>query len=276
MTDCSPKISVVIPAYNEVTTIEEILHRVQAVELEKEVIIVDDGSTDGTREFLRALAQCSARGMAAMTPPESRSPLRADNIRVFLQDKNRGKGAALRRGFQAAKGAIVIIQDADLETDPADYHKLIAPIEAGTADVVYGSRFPRGRRRAPFSWHYAGNKFLTHTSNLVTNLHLTDVCTCYKAMDRKALQALDLREEGFGIDQEITIKIARAGWRVYETPISYCRRTRAEGKKIRWRDGLQALWCIFRYDFETRFSRKLPAGKLAAIAQGDGREKSTN
>jgi glycosyltransferase involved in cell wall biosynthesis len=257
MTDHTSRITIIIPVYNEITTIEEILLRVQAVELEKDIIIIDDGSTDGTREFLMALAECAKAVPANLRPPQSSAVLRADNIRVFFQDKNRGKGAALRRGFQEAKGAIIIIQDADLETDPADYHKLIAPIEAGTADVVYGSRFLGGHYHALFNWHYAGNRFLTMTSNLVTNLNLSDVCTCYKTFKRRVLESLNLHEEGFGIDQEITIKIAQARWRVCETPVSYYRRTSAEGKKIRWRDGIDALWCIVRYGLMARGTKKL-------------------
>ena len=242
------------------------------MDLDKEIVIVDDGSTDGTREFLTALAQCAKVTPAHMTLPQSRAVLRADNIRVFFQDRNRGKGAALRRGFQEAKGEIVIIQDADLEYDPADYHKLIAPIEAGRADVVYGSRFLGGPHRVLFFWHYVGNKFLTTLSDMVTNLNLSDVWTCYKAFRREVLQALDLREDRFGFEQEITIKIAQAGWRVYETPISYYGRTYAEGKKITWRDGIRALWCILRYGLLARSSKTLQAraapGPLDSRSQG--------
>jgi glycosyltransferase involved in cell wall biosynthesis len=257
LVDCSPRITVVIAAYNELATIEEILVRVQAVDLDKEIVIVDDGSTDGTREFLAALAQCAKAVPAQMALPQSRATLRADNIRVFFQDRNRGKGAALRRGFQEAKGAIIVIQDADLEYDPRDYHALIAPIEAGRADVVYGSRFLGGPHRVLFFWHYVGNKFLTTLSDMVTNLNLSDVWTCYKAFQREVLDRLDLRENRFGFEQEITLKIAQAGWRVYETPISYYGRTYAEGKKITWRDGVRALWCILRYGFRAHSSSRL-------------------
>lgn len=255
--DCHPRVTAVIPVLNEMATIEEILLRVQAVGLDKEIVIVDDGSTDGTREFLTALAQCAKAVPAQMTLPQSAGILRADNIRVFFQERNRGKGAALRRGFQEAKGEIIIIQDADLEYDPADYHKLIAPIEVGRADVVYGSRFLGGPHRVLFFWHYVGNKLLTIMSDIVTNLNLSDVWTCYKAFKREVLQAVDLRENRFGFEQEITIKIAQAGWRVYETPISYYGRTYAEGKKITWRDGVRALWCILRYGFLARSSKTL-------------------
>jgi glycosyltransferase involved in cell wall biosynthesis len=270
--DYSPGITVVIPVYNELATIEEILLRVQAADPDKEIVIVDDGSTDGTREFLTALAQCAKVTPAHLTLPQSGAVLRADNIRVFLQDRNRGKGAALRRGFQEARGRIVIVQDADLEYHPADYHNLIAPIEAGRADVVYGSRFLGGPHRVLFFWHYVGNKFLTTLSDMVTNLNLSDVWTCYKAFRREVLETLDLREERFGFEQEITIKIAQAGWRVYETPISYYGRTYAEGKKITWRDGVRALWCILRYGFLARPSKTLQAkaapGPVDSRSQG--------
>jgi len=259
LVDCSPRITVVIAAYNEMASIEEILLRVQAANLDKEIVVVDDGSTDGTREFLATLAQCAKAVPAQMAVPQSKVTLRADNIRVFFQERNRGKGAALRRGFQEAKGAIIVIQDADLEYDPRDYHALIAPIEAGRADVVYGSRFLGGPHRVLFFWHYVGNKFLTTLSDMVTNLNLSDVWTCYKAFRREVLDRLDLRENRFGFEQEITIKIAQAGWRVYETPISYYGRTYAEGKKITWRDGARALWCIFRYSFLAHSSIRLRA-----------------
>ncbi len=261
-----PKISVVIPAYNEMATIEDILLRVQAVELDKEIIIVDDGSEDGTREFLTALAECAKTAPARMKMPRSGKVLATDRIRVFFQDKNQGKGAALRRGFQESKGEIVIIQDADLEYDPADYHRLIAPIDSGHADVVYGSRFLGGPHRVHLYWHYVGNKFLTELSNMVTNINLSDVWTCYKALRRNVVLGLDLKENRFGFEQEITIKIARGGWPVYETPISYYGRTYAEGKKITWKDGIRALWCIFRYGFLSR-NAKTPRAPIANPAR---------
>jgi glycosyltransferase involved in cell wall biosynthesis len=238
-----------MPVYNEMATIEEILLRIQNVDLDKELIIVDDGSTDGTRDFLMALAECAKTAPAQMKLPRSGSVLTTDRIHVFFQDGNRGKGAALRRGFQEARGKIVIIQDADLEYDPTDYHRLLAPIDSGRADVVYGSRFLGGPHRVHLYWHYVGNMFLTTLSDMVTNLNLSDVWTCYKAFRREVLIALDLKEDRFGFEQEITIKIARQGWVVYETPISYYGRTYAEGKKITWKDGARALWCILRYGF---------------------------
>ena len=245
----TPRISVVMPVYNEMATIEEILLRIQDVDMDKEVIIVDDGSKDGTRDFLKSVAESARATPAQMKLPQSGRVLATDRIRVFYQDKNRGKGAALRRGFQESRGEIVIIQDADLEYDPADYHRLVAPIDEGHADVVYGSRFLGGPHRVHLFWHYVGNKFLTTLSDMVTNLNLSDVWTCYKALRRDVVLALDLKEDRFGFEQEITIKIARRDWIVYETPISYYGRTYAEGKKITWKDGFRALWCILRYGF---------------------------
>jgi glycosyltransferase involved in cell wall biosynthesis len=259
-----PRISVVMPVYNERATIEEILARVQAIDLEKEILIVDDGSTDGTREFLSNLV---GPAKAPMTPQPSEGIIRRDNIRVFFQDGNRGKGAALRRGFQEAKGRIVIIQDADLEYDPVDYHHLIAPIEAGRADVAYGSRFLGGPHRVLFFWHYVGNKLLTLLSDMVTNLNLTDVWTCYKAFRREVLGGLDLREDRFGFEQEITSKLAGGGWRMYEVPISYYGRTYAEGKKITWKDGFHALWCLLRYSRAPRPARSAAGRKVESAPQ---------
>jgi glycosyltransferase involved in cell wall biosynthesis len=245
--DGAPRVSFVIPVFNETRTIEEILLRVQAVDLDKELVIVDDGSTDGTRALLTTLAECSQRNPPTMKLPGMGSDLRADNIRVFFQDRNRGKGAALRRGFKEVRGKIVVIQDADLEYDPAEYLNLIIPIETGRADIVYGSRFLGGPHRVLLFWHYVGNKFLTTLSDMLTNMNLSDVWTCYKAFRREVLESIDLREDRFGFEQEITIKIARGGWRVYEAPISYYGRTYAEGKKITWKDGIRALWCLLRY-----------------------------
>ncbi len=246
MADPPTRISVVMPVYNEMATIEEILVRVQAVDLEKEIVIVDDGSTDGTRDFLKDIIRSTVAARPVMTLPRRGAVLRTDNIRVFFQDKNRGKGAALRRGFKEARGDIIIIQDADLEYDPADYANLIAPIESGRADVVYGSRFLGGPHRVLLFWHYVGNRFLTALSDMITNMNLSDVWTCYKAFRREVLAGIDLREDRFGFEQEITIKIARGGWRVYEAPISYYGRTYSEGKKITWKDGVRALWCLLR------------------------------
>jgi glycosyltransferase involved in cell wall biosynthesis len=261
-----PRVTVVIPVYNEVTTIEEILSRVQAVKVEKEIVIVDDGSTDGTREFLTELAQGSNRNPGGVILPSRGREVRTDNIRVFFQDKNAGKGAALRRGFQEARGQIVIIQDADLEYDPEDFHKLTEPIDRGEADVVYGSRFLGGPHRVLLFWHYVGNKFLTLMSDMVTGLNLSDVWTCYKAFKREVLEGIRLEEDRFGFEQEITIKIAKQGWRVYEVPISYYGRTYAQGKKITWKDGFRALWCILRYSL---WAKPLPARQPQAALEPD-------
>jgi glycosyltransferase involved in cell wall biosynthesis len=372
-----------VPVYNERATIEEIVRRIQAVDIEKEIVIVDDASTDGTREFLMTLdariksgapasgirnsasgilseeeipnAGCATatpgcatrvtpaeegvsvvlshidgpvpsgggcdqseqatgvqlRETAAAPPhlgidiplplgggcergeqatgvplsetaagpplrfdiplplgeggprpafspagagrvrglPEHAAP-RSDAIRIFFQDKNRGKGAALRRGFKEARGRIVLIQDADLEYDPQDYFALIDPIRRGQADVVYGSRFLGGPHRVLLFWHYVGNKFLTTLSDMLTDLNLSDVWTCYKAFTREVLERIEIEEDRFGFEQEITVKISKNSWRVYEVPISYFGRNYSEGKKITWRDGFRGLWCMLRYSLK--------------------------
>ncbi len=224
----APRFSVVIPVYNERGTIEKLLARVRAVPLDKEIVVVDDGSTDGTRELLARLTADGA-------------------VRVFLQDHNRGKGAALRRGFAEARGAVILIQDADLEYDPGDYPGLLGPIERGEADVVYGSRFLGGPHRVLLFWHYVGNRLLTTLSNVFTNLNLSDVWTCYKVFRAEVLRGITLREDRFGFEAEVTAKIARGRWRIYEVPISYHGRTYAEGKKITWKDGIRGVWCTVRY-----------------------------
>jgi len=243
-----PKLSVVIPVYNERPTIEELLYRVQAVDIDKEIIIVDDGSTDGTRDFLKELAKNGNHNSTVMTMPLTGYELRSDNMRIFFQEKNRGKGAALRRGFQEAHGEIVLVQDADLEYDPQDYHRLLEPIERGMADVVFGTRFLGGPHRVLFYWHYVGNKALTTLSNMLTNMNLSDVWTCYKAFKRGVLQKISLEQDRFGFEPEVTSKVAQGGWRVYEVPISYYGRTYAEGKKITWKDGVKGIWCTLRYN----------------------------
>ena len=250
--DSGRMVSVVIPAYNERATIEEILLRVQEVDLSKEIIIVDDASTDGTRELLAEIGLHDAAGGSALLLPRSGTKLPTHNIRVFFQAKNCGKGAALRRGFKEARGQIVVIQDADLEYDPQDFHKLIEPIDRGEADVVYGSRFLGGPHRVHLFWHYVGNRLLTLISDMVTDLNLSDVWTGYKAFRREVLEGICLEEDRFGFEQEITIKIAKNRWRVYEVPISYYGRTYSEGKKITWKDGFRALWCILRYSLWTK------------------------
>lgn len=224
------KLSVVIPVFNEAETLLEILNRVQAESTEKEIIIVDDYSTDGTRAVLKKL--------------ESNA-----GIRVLYHERNKGKGAALRTGFAAASGEIVIIQDADLEYDPAEYARLLQPIVDGKADVVYGSRFMGAdSHRVLYFWHYAGNRFLTLLSNCFTNLNLSDMETCYKAFRRDILHKIEIEESRFGFEPEITAKVARAKCRVYEVGISYSGRTYEEGKKIGWKDGVRALWCILKYN----------------------------
>ena len=241
-------LSVVIPVYNERAYIEEVLLRVQAVGLEKEVLVIDDGSTDGTRELLKELEKAQATGQAEVTIQNGRGLLSLSHTRFIFQDRNRGKGAALRRGFELAAGDIILIQDADLEYDPKDYGKLLEPIFDGRADVVYGSRFLGGPQRVHYFWHYAGNKFLTLLSDMLTNLKLSDMETCYKVFRREVVRDIRFRSDRFGFEPECTAKIARGNWRVYEVPISYAGRTYAEGKKITWRDGLITLWCILRYN----------------------------
>lgn len=241
-------VSVVIPVYNERLTIEPLLRAVQAVDLEKEIIVVDDGSTDGTREVLEKLSQSRAGSPAGVEVSGRGACLRTDNIVVLYESRNRGKGAALRAGLKAARGEVVIIQDADLEYDPQEYGRLLEPIRRGVADVVYGSRFLGRPHRVLFFWHHVGNQFLTLLSNMLTNLNLSDVWTCYKVFKLAVLREIVLREDRFGFEAEITAKVARRGWRVYEVPISYYGRTYAEGKKIGWRDGLWGVWCTLRYN----------------------------
>lgn len=252
-----PKLSVVIPVYNERATIEEVLRRVQDIDIQKEILIIDDGSTDGTRELLRDLADREGIGPTEKSLAAETESQRG-RIRVFFQEKNFGKGAALRRGFKESQGQIVIIQDADLEYDPQDYHAMIEPIERGNADVVYGSRFLSGPHRVLLFWHYVGNRILTTLSNMFTNLNLTDVWTCYKAFQREVLENIEIQENRFGFEQEITIKISKGGWRIYEVPISYSGRTYSEGKKITWKDAFSGLWCLLRYSLESARRDSMP------------------
>jgi glycosyltransferase involved in cell wall biosynthesis len=224
------KLSVVIPIYNEKDTLLEILERVRGVDLPKEIIVVDDFSTDGTREVLQNL------------PP-------ADDLKILYQPRNMGKGAALRKGFEAVAGELVVVQDADLEYDPTEYPQLLQPILAGKADVVYGSRFLGGPHRVLLFWHRVGNHLLTTLSNMLTDLNLTDMETCYKIFRADLLKKIKLRENRFGFEPEFTAKVARAKCRIYEVPISYSGRDYTEGKKIGWRDGIAAIYFILKYRF---------------------------
>jgi glycosyltransferase involved in cell wall biosynthesis len=227
--DPQPCLSVVVPCYNERTTVEKVVDQVLASPWTAEVIVVDDGSTDGTRDVLAGLDNA--------------------RVRVFLQPYNQGKGAALRRGFAEAMASYVIVQDADLEYDPGEFGTLVEPLLGDDADVVYGSRFISSHaHRVLYYWHSVGNRFLTTLSNMFTNLNLTDMETCYKAFRREVIQAIELEEDRFGFEPEVTAKVAaHPEWRVYEVGISYRGRTYAEGKKIGWRDGVRAVWCILKY-----------------------------
>ncbi len=245
----NPKVSIVIPVYNEKSTIDEILRRVLDTGIRKEVIIVDDCSTDGTRQILESMVARQTKGEALAPAQDGDDPISLRDLRFFFQAKNQGKGAALRRGFAETTGEIVLVQDADLEYDPRDYEKLLEPVIEGRADVVYGSRFLGGPQRVHYFWHYVANKFLTLLSDIFTNLKLTDMETCYKVFRREVLQGIEIKSSRFGFEPEITAKIAKHNWRIYEVPITYAGRTYEEGKKITWKDGVQALWCIIRFKF---------------------------
>lgn len=223
------KLSVVMPVFNEAHTIDMILDRVASIDMDKEVIIVDDFSNDGTREILKKKY--------------------ADRYKLLYHERNMGKGAALATGFRHVTGEVVVIQDADLEYDPSEYQRLVAPIERGEADVVYGSRFLGGPHRVLFFWHFVGNRMLTLFSNALNNINLSDMETCYKAFRADILKDLKFSSKRFGFEPEFTAKVARKRLRIYEVPISYYGRTYEEGKKITWRDGIVAVYCILRYRF---------------------------
>ena len=223
------KLSVVIPVFNEAKTIREIIKRVQDVSIEKELIIVDDCSKDGTQDILRTLSD--------------------SNIRVIVHKENMGKGAAIRTGLQQVSGDVVVIQDADLEYNPQEYHRLLQPILDGRADVVFGSRFlTTEERRVLYFWHFLGNTFLTFLSNMFTNLNLSDMETGFKVFKAEVIRNISIEENRFGFEPEITAKIAKRRYRIYEVGISYSGRDYSEGKKIGWKDGVRAIWCILKYN----------------------------
>jgi glycosyltransferase involved in cell wall biosynthesis len=224
------KLSVIIPCYNEKTTVAEVVRRVRAVELADEIIVVDDGSTDGTREVL-----------AQIDP--------GDDLKIILHDHNQGKGAAVRTGFRAASGEVLLIQDADLEYDPREYPTLLRPIEEGISAVVYGSRFLGGPRKAMFFWNMIANRTLTLVTNILYNSILSDMETCYKVFKADVVRGIKLRSRRFDFEPEITAKVLKRGYRIYEVPISYNGREWEEGKKISWKDGVIAMWTLFLYRF---------------------------
>ena len=247
------KLSVVIPVYNEAATIAELISRVHGVDIPKQIIVIDDGSSDGTPGVLDRLKE------------------RYENMTVLAQPRNRGKGAALRLGFQHAAGDYVLVQDADLEYDPAEYPVLLQPLIEGKADVVYGSRFLTTKQhRVLFFWHSVGNRLLTLISNMFTNLNLSDMETGFKVFRREVIQSIKLEQDRFGFEPEITVKISRMKLRIYEVGISYYGRTYEEGKKIGWKDGVKALWCIVKYSIKTPHTAFKPTEQPSSQAASEG------
>ena len=223
------KLSIIIPVYNEDVTVHTVIEKILKIKFNKEIIVVNDGSTDGTTDILKQYDK--------------------SEIKIVCHRKNLGKGAAIRTGFINATGDILLIQDADLEYNPDDYPALLEPIISGKADVVYGSRFSRHGAHAVHSfWHYTGNRILTHLSNIFSNIYLTDMETCYKVFNKKAIEGIELCQNRFGFEPEITAKIAKKRLRIFEVPITYQGRSYAEGKKIKWKDGFNAVWCIIKYN----------------------------
>lgn len=244
------RLSVVIPIYNENDFVYEILERVQNVDLDgvdKEIVVVDDGSNDGTARKLRSLKSAQEDGRETFRREDTSIDVN-NSLKLIFKQRNEGKGKTLRRGFSESSGDIIVVQDADLEYDPEEYTSLLKPIREGRADVVYGSRFLGGPHRALYFRHYLGNKVLTTLSNLLTDLNLSDMETCYKMFRASVLDDITLREDRFGFEPEFTAKVAREGYRIYEVPISYYGRTYEEGKKIGWKDGVEALRCIIQYN----------------------------
>jgi glycosyltransferase involved in cell wall biosynthesis len=242
------KLSLVIPVYNELATLKEIVQRVVAVDLDKELVLVDDHSTDGSRELLARLRD---EGLEAWLP-DAAARRRKNEVRVILQDRNQGKGAALRAGFAAVTGDIVVIQDADLEYDPRDIPQLIQPILDNHADVVFGSRFIGASHRVLYFWHMVVNRGITLLSNMFNDLNLTDIEICYKAFRAEVAKAIQIEEDRFGVEPELTAKVAKMRLRIYEVPVSYRGRTYEEGKKIGWKDGVRAVYCIVKYGVRRR------------------------